>query len=83
MKTIIFTNQAAKELDALPDTDREAVTSALTNYAIYGYGDVKALSGRDGFRMRIGALRVLFDEDRMTILAIYVGRRETTTYRRH
>jgi len=82
MKTIIFSKHAAKDLDALLEDDRDMVTLGLTEYAISGKGDVKSLSGREGFRLRIGSFRVLFDEDRMTILAIYIGRRETTTYKR-
>ena len=45
-------------------------------------GYVKALRGRDGYRLRAGSYRVIFDEDATTILAIYVGRRDTTTYKR-
>jgi predicted transcriptional regulator len=33
------------------------------------------LQGRDGYRLRIGSYRVIFDEDAATILAIYIGRR--------
>jgi mRNA interferase RelE/StbE len=51
----------------------------MITYAITGRGDVKRLSGRDGYRLRIGRYRVIFDEDRTTILAIYIGKRETTT----
>jgi mRNA interferase RelE/StbE len=83
MKTIVLTRQAAKDLDALPDDDRHAVTNALADYAVSGRGDVKALTGRSGYRMRIGTYRVLFDEDGATILAVYIGRRQTTTYRRN
>lgn len=54
----------------------------LHRYAITGHGDVKALQGCNGYRLRIGSYRVIFDEDATTILAIYVGRRTTTTYRR-
>jgi mRNA interferase RelE/StbE len=43
---------------------------------------VKALQGRDGYRLRIGSYRVIFDEDATTILAIYIGRRATTTCKR-
>lgn len=46
-----------------------------------GRGDVKQLKGRSGYRLRAGRYRVIFDEDQTTILAIYVGKRETTTYR--
>lgn len=83
MKTIVFTRDAAKQLDALPLEARISITDALADYAINGVGDVKRLSGRDGFRMRVGSYRVLFDEDAMTILAIYIGKRATTTYKRN
>ncbi len=82
MKTIILTLSAAKDLDALPKDAREAVESGLNLYSMTGRGDVKNLQGRDGFRLRIGQYRVIFDEDEVTILAIYIGRRTTTTYRR-
>jgi mRNA interferase RelE/StbE len=54
----------------------------LVDYAMTARGDVKRLQGRDGYRLRIGRYRVIFDEDQHTILAIYIGKRETTTYRR-
>lgn len=82
MKTIILTAAAARDLDALPEDAPEAVSEGLIDYALTGRGDVKKLAGRDGYRLRIGRYRVLFDEDRETILAIYIGKRETTTYRR-
>jgi len=82
MKTIILTHQAAKDLDAIEPAAREAIFAALSAYAIDGRGDVKQLKGRDGSRLRVGRYRVI-DEDRTTILAIYVGKRETTTYRRN
>ena len=82
MKTIILTLGAAKDLDSLPQDGREQVESGLHRYAMTGQGDVKRLQGREGFRLRIGSYRVIFDEDATTILAIYVGRRETTTYKR-
>jgi mRNA interferase RelE/StbE len=44
---------------------------------------LKRLSGRDGFRLRVGSYRVIFDEDQTAILAINIGKRETTTYRRN
>lgn len=50
--------------------------------AVAGRGDVKALQGRKGYRLRVGAYRVIFDEDATTILAIHIGRRTTTTYTR-
>ena len=82
MKTIVLTHRAAKELDALPSEDRFAVSEALILYAMEGRGDVKRLAGREGYRLRIRDYRVIFDDDGATILAIYVGRRTTTTYSR-
>jgi mRNA interferase RelE/StbE len=81
MKTIVLTHAAAKDLDSLPSNMRTVVANALIDYAVTGRGDVKALRGRDGYRLRIGRRSVLFDEDQTTILAIYIGKRETTTYR--
>ncbi len=83
MKTIVFTHAAARDLDALPSGARGDVVRGLDLYAMTGRGDVKALVGREGFRLRIGRYRVLFDEDGTTILAVYIGKRETTTYRRN
>ncbi|WP_316176508.1 MULTISPECIES: plasmid stabilization protein [unclassified Bradyrhizobium] len=83
MKTIVLTHSAAKDLDALPQDAREQVTEGLNGYAMTGQGDVKKLSGREGYRLRIGAYRVIFAEDATTILAIYIGRRSTTTYRKN
>ncbi len=81
MKTIILTLSAAKDLDSLPGDARAQVDAGLHRYAMTGQGDVKALKGREGYRLRIGSYRVIFDEDAVTILAIYIGRRTTTTYR--
>lgn len=82
MKTIILTIGAAKDLDALPVDTRTSIETGLARYAMTGRGDIKRLQGRDGFRLRIGQYRVIFDEDEITILAIQIGRRTTTTYRR-
>lgn len=82
MRTIVLTHRAAKDLDDLPADVRHSLTEALAAYAVTGHGDVKRLAGRDGFRMRVGRYRVIFDDDGVTILAIYFGKRETTTYRK-
>jgi mRNA interferase RelE/StbE len=83
MKTIILTHAAARDLDKLPPAVRETVEEGLTAYAVSGRGDVKRLTGREGYRLRLGSYRVLFAEDAVTILAVYIGRRETTTYKRN
>jgi mRNA interferase RelE/StbE len=83
MKTIVLTHSAARDLDKLQRNARDAVTQALIAYAVSGDGDVKRLAGRDGYRMRVGSYRVIFAEDATTILAIYIGRRVTATYKRN
>lgn len=81
MKTIVLTHRAAKDLDGLPAQARVSVQRALNGYAVSGQGDIKKLKGQDGYRMRVGNYRILFAEDATTILAVYFGRRATTTYR--
>jgi mRNA interferase RelE/StbE len=81
VKTIILTAAAARDLDGLPKAARTQVQEGLILYATTEQGDVKRLQGRDGYRLRLGRYRVIFDEDQNTILAIYIGKRETTTYR--
>lgn len=83
MKMIVLTHRAAKDLDGLPSDAKQTIIDALADYAVTGRGDVLRLANRDGFRMRIGRYRVLFDDDGSTILAVYIGKRETTTYKRN
>ena len=81
MKTIIFTVGAARDHDALSDEARAVVDGALYRYSRDGRGDVKRLQGSPYIRLRAGRYRIVFSEDQLTILAIYIGKRETTTYR--
>ena len=83
MRTIVLELPAMKDLDALPVEAREQVSEALAAYSVHGLGDIKRLSGRQGFRLRVGRYRVIFNEDRSSVVAIYIGKRETTTYSRH
>jgi len=81
VRTIVFTPRAAKEFDTLPHAAQVDIEDGLSRFAIKGRGDVKRLQGLSGYRLRIGEYRVIFDEDRTTILAFTIGRRQTTTYR--
>ena len=81
MTTIIFSASASKQFDRLPMDAQDRILAALTLYATQGQGDVKALSGRTGCRLRVGQYRVIFDEDRTTIVTVKISRRTTTTYR--
>ena len=83
MKTIVYTRAAEKQLLSLPLQAQEAIEAALETYALTGRGDVKVLVDEPGYRMRIGSYRLFFNEDRTIILAIKIGRRSSTTYRRN
>jgi mRNA interferase RelE/StbE len=83
VKTIVFAAAASKEFDALPKKVQERIMDALTDYAIHGVGDVKRLSARPGYRLRVGSYRVIFHEDQANIHAIFVGTRTTDTYTRN
>ena len=60
-----------------------SVRSAIYAYPMHGVGDIKRLQGSEFLRLRVGRYRAIFAEDRMTIIAIYFGKRETTTERAH
>ncbi|MGV3490291.1 MAG: type II toxin-antitoxin system RelE family toxin [Devosia sp.] len=81
MKTVVYSDRATKQLDALPHQAREQVIGAVDRYAMSGIGDVKKLTGRESYRLRVGSYRVIFDEDQVTVIAVQIGRRDTTTYR--
>ncbi len=81
--TIIYTPAAARDFDRLTSDVQQRMEVALDANAMRGEGDVKALKGQAGYRLRVGSYRVIFAEDAATILAIYIGRRTTTTYRRN
>jgi mRNA interferase RelE/StbE len=80
VKTLVFAPTAAKQFDALSSAAHVAIEQSLARYATGGEGDVKRLTGREGYRMRVGEYRVIFDETRTTIPALRVGRRSTNTY---
>jgi hypothetical protein len=80
MKPIVFTSASAKQFDALPLSAQLAIEASLTRYAIDGHGGVKRLASREGYRMRAGECRVIFDETPAAILAVHIGRRATHTY---
>ena len=80
MKTITMTAAATKDFFGLPEQVQDAIDAALERYAAQGLGDVVALKNSTFRRLRIGRYRVIFGEDQTIILAVYVGKRETTTY---
>jgi mRNA interferase RelE/StbE len=75
MKTVLFTATAAKQLSKLPPEVRGRVRAKLDRFVKFGTGDVKALKGRPGARLRVGDWRVIFVETADTIEIRFVGNR--------
>ena len=60
MKEIEFTSAAVRQWRKLSATTRAQIDLKLTAFAETGVGDVKALKGVAGMRLRAGDWRVLF-----------------------
>lgn len=61
MKTLTYTSAVERQLARLPPPTRARIEAALHRFALTGEGDVLALSGRAGYRLRIGDFRVVFE----------------------
>jgi mRNA interferase RelE/StbE len=59
MKAISYTTSATRELRALSAAVRERLIKKLHRYAESGAGDVKALAGQSGARLRVGDYRII------------------------
>jgi len=80
MHEIRYKKAALKALAKLPADVRHRIQEALRQLAEdanTGKLDVKALQGRDGFRLRVGQWRVIYqkDDSAMIILVVDVGSR--------
>jgi mRNA interferase RelE/StbE len=75
MKEITFTPAALRQWLKLPGAIRKRIDTKLTVYATNGSGDVKRLKGRNGSRLRVGDWRVIFIEERTSIIVVAVGNR--------
>ena len=72
MKQLVFTAGAVRQLRKLPATARERIIAKLSLYAETGIGDVVALKGSTGVRLRVGDWRVIIDQtgDRISVRAV-------------
>jgi len=60
VKRIVWTGPAKTDVRSLSQPTAMHILSALHRFAESGAGDVKALQGREEFRLRIGDYRLLF-----------------------
>jgi mRNA interferase RelE/StbE len=76
---IEYTKQAVKALAAMPRDARELVKSKIQALAAdpRGAAHVKKLTGRPGYRLRVGGWRVIYtlDRGRLVILVLDIGAR--------
>jgi mRNA interferase RelE/StbE len=75
VKTTTFTPAALKGLTALPKEARMQILAKVKRYAETGAGDVRALVGRPGARLRIGRYRAVFIEEADSLRVLAVGDR--------
>ena len=75
MKEIEFTSAAVRQWRKLTATTRAQIELKLNTFAETGVGDVKALKGVNGMRLRAGDWRVLFTVKANIITIHAVGHR--------
>ena len=75
MKEIAFTPAATRQWLKLTADIRKRIDAKLSVYATDGSGDVKRLKGRAGCRLRVGDWRVIFIEEKTSIVIVAVGNR--------
>ena len=75
MKEIEFTSAAVRQWRKLMATTRAQIDIKLKTFAETGIGDVKALKGAAGMRLRSGDWRILFTMKGDTITIHAVGHR--------
>ncbi len=75
VKEIAFTSAAVRQWRKLTAATREQIDVKLTAFAETGVGDVKALKGVAGMRLRAGDWRVLLTIKGNTITVHAVGHR--------
>jgi mRNA interferase RelE/StbE len=72
MKQIGFTSAASRQWRKLSAAARAQIDLKIVGYAETSVGDIKALKGVEGLRLRVGDWRVLFtvDGEKITIHAV-------------
>ena len=78
MKNIAFTSAATRQWVKMSADIRKRIDAKMTIYATNGSGDVKRLKGRGGCRLRVGDWRVIFIEDKNSIIIVAVGNSRET-----
>lgn len=78
MKKVIYSRQANKSLERIPLNEAQRIRGKVLQYAAdpaSQANNIVRLQGRDGYRLRVGDWRVIFDEDDRVIAVENVGSR--------
>ena len=78
MKTVTFSKQSARFLRRTPVNVATLILSKINQYAEDPRSlgnNVTRLQGREGFRLRVGDWRVIFDDDGMVLAILEIGPR--------
>ena len=71
---LAYTTSAIRTLKKLPPAERSRIIAKIEAYASApeNLPKVKSLTDRDGYRLRVGDMRVIFmlDEDTLTVTAV-------------
>ena len=62
MYKLIIHKSAAKYLEKINEPLKSRISKAIKNIEV-NIGDIKKLNGRQGYRLRVGGYRILFDYD--------------------
>jgi mRNA interferase RelE/StbE len=78
VKELVIFPKAAKQLAAMPAKDRQAMVSKFDRLAEGETDglDIKKLKNREGYRLRHGIWRAIFNEDNVVLTIIKVGHRK-------
>ncbi len=78
MHEIAYSRKALRSLERLPVNERRRIRSKIADYAAAPKAQVqhvKKLKGRDGYRLRIGNWRIIFEINGNVFDVINVGAR--------
>jgi len=68
--------EAAKYLKRMNQPDKSRITRALEKLALNPpQGDITSLEGKDGYRLRVGGYRILFDINENMIVVYSIAPR--------
>jgi len=81
MRAVAISLKALKALGRIPKDEQVVIRAAIRGLSVWpNCRNVKALSDRNGYRLRVGRYRVLFEMNSDTIMVTEVKKRDERTY---